>query len=447
MPYSKLTKDGENFIKAIASYYDNNNLSMLNGNNGSLPYSDKENDATIIWKANVIDEFGNLIKTNDKFASYLIRLYNKYSSIYQLDANVIAAQAYEESRYKTWAYVKSTANSVDSTASGIAQINIKTLYDLIYNRHFLDDSEVAILVNGMEFSDQKFAWRKVQKSNEINSSYIPLQKTNRRILFQNMIDNPHIIIKAQAALMNFIANRNANLASSALFAYSRGSYLESNNYIQIVNQVSMNKNYNKSYVDDGLKYVQHIFGYLGDKDNQFVTSLDNNTKGYWFGYKIDFSFDEYFADSQSNYVQDKSTNDPYALTPILRIAFFNAQTTFNAKYKNQYYVVPNSIYRTPEKQYDLYKIGRDAHGNIIGPTKTPLDGYNNLSDHNKYKTKAFDFAIYTFDSRYVDGQLNNTNRALYEEFANLVINGNSAIVWGGNFKNQPNDVVHIQLNN
>ena len=445
MAYKELTNYGKDFILANANYFTKkvSDNALLQGNNGALPFSSVETDTGITWTAHVTNQNGKTITNNTELANYLILLFNKYSNIYDLDANIIAAQAYEESRYRVWTYAPNSGYI--STASGIAQITMNTLYDIIYTYKFLTNTEVAKITNGMEYPERGGSWRKVLDDDKQNSSYITRQKKNRTILHQNMINNPDIIIKAQCALMNFIADRNNNLASSTLFAYSRGSSLQSNNYIQIINTVS--KKNSDSYTNDGLNYVEHIFGYLGDKEHIYVTGLDKTIIKHWFGYdNIDFTFNDFQSDAVSNYSPDQSTKDPEVLIEVLRVAFKNAQNIFNIKYSNQYYVVPNSIYRTPAHQYELYKVGRDSHGNIIGDTLTPLDGYNKISDHNTYPTKAFDFAIYTTQSVYVNGKANETNRALYQEFADLVIGNNNSIVWGGNFKNQPNDVVHIQLN-
>ena len=38
------------------------------------------------------------------------------------------------------------------------------------------------------------------------------------------------------------------------------------------------------YIKEGVKYVEKIFGLLGDKDNIYIK---NKPKGVYFGYKLD----------------------------------------------------------------------------------------------------------------------------------------------------------------
>ena len=283
--YIELTKDGEAFIRRIADWLTANGeykaQSMLKGNNGLLPFSN-ETDPDKVWTATVVNVLNNTpVVNNTQMANYLIDLYNKYGKQYELDANVLAAQAYKESTYKIWNYVGSS-----STASGVAQILMNTMYDLIYNpnKEWLTDAERDKITKDMAFPNRKSSWINVEDEDFVSDNTIETrQMSNRSILHQNIIDNPDLSIKLQCAFMEYIGERNANLAASALFAYNTGSERESNNYVELIEKTSTLAG--RERVETGSDYVQKIFGYMGDKNHKFVTGLDDLTLGYSFGYE------------------------------------------------------------------------------------------------------------------------------------------------------------------
>ena len=282
MAYKKLTATGIEFIESIAEYLTRNqgNTSMIIGKNKyNLPFSDKT-DEEITWVCNIPN-----VSNNSEFAEYLIKSFNNNASRFGLDANIIAAQAFQESGYKAWNYAKT------STASGISQFIMLTVYDII-NRGFITGSDKEALIKNMELPDRDTSWIGVVGKNQYTSSDRTRQYKNRSILHQNICDNPDVMIRAQCSLMNWIGGRNNNLASSTLFAYNRGSGLVGKNYVDIINYTA--KRYGNNYIKEGTDYVNKIFGYLGDKDNKYV-SQGNITKGIWFGYTIDFSNDKFNA--------------------------------------------------------------------------------------------------------------------------------------------------------
>ena len=226
MAYKELTAEGKRFINKVAAYQTANgkygNQSMLKGNNGALPFSSFKNDPDKVWTANVAG-----VNNNDDMALYLIEKYDDYAERSGVDANIMAAQAYKESTYKIWNYVRR-----GSTASGVAQILMDTMYSLIYLKKWLTDDEKAKIIKDMVDPKRASSWIGAEKQDFVNSSkYILRQETNRSFLHQNMIDNPDICIKLQCALMEYIAANNANLASSSLFAYNTGSERISNNML------------------------------------------------------------------------------------------------------------------------------------------------------------------------------------------------------------------------
>lgn len=281
----KITKSGEEFIRETIRKISvsKGEKSMLEGRNSyNLPFSDKI-DEQIIWKANVFNLKGNVIQNNSQYADFIIESLNKNAENYNLDANILAAQCYAESLFKSWNYAKT------STASGISQFTMLTVYDGIYEKNFLNNDEKNLIIKNMVDPSLKTSWIGVDPKNSNENDKIR-QRKNRTILFQNIIDNPNIMIKLQCALMRFIANRNDNLASSTLFAYNRGSGLRAESYVKLVEKTA--KRFGNEYIVEGVKYVEKIFGFLGDKNNEFIKTLPNDVKGLSFGYKLDFNFDD-----------------------------------------------------------------------------------------------------------------------------------------------------------
>jgi len=321
---------------------------------------------------------------------------------------------------------------------------MNTMYDAMYASRFkfLTSSEIATITNGLTNPTSKRSWRRVLKETELNATDYRTQEANRSILHQNMINNPHICLKIQSALMDYISDRNANLASSCLFAYNRGTELSSSNYIDLINKTA--RQFNNDYVNEGVTYAERIFGYLGDKDNKFISNLDSSTRGYWFGYKLDLDKDNYdpFTANAKSGLPNESTRNISALEPEFRDAYLAAKAAFDAKYNGQYSIGVSSVYRSKEEQKSLFQKGRNSRGQIIdrGAVVTNVDGIKNLSRHNYVKSKGLDFFVLNEDTRKIDWD----NTPLFEEFARLVQNELTTVTWGGDwetFKDYP----HLQV--
>jgi len=449
--YIELTKDGEAFIRRIADWLTANGeykaQSMLKGNNGLLPFSN-ETDPDKVWTATVVNVLNNTpVVNNTQMANYLIDLYNKYGKQYELDANVLAAQAYKESTYKIWNYVGSS-----STASGVAQILMNTMYDLIYNpnKEWLTDAERDKITKDMAFPNRKSSWINVEDEDFVSDNTIETrQMSNRSILHQNIIDNPDLSIKLQCAFMEYIGERNANLAASALFAYNTGSERESNNYVELIEKTSTLAG--RERVETGSDYVQKIFGYMGDKNHKFVTGLDDITLGYSFGYEdklnLGKEWDDYEANVKSG-VKAFTSRSLSTLDESLKNAYIESKEEFEDA--TTYRIGLTSVFRSPERQRELYQVGRSPTGVVEGKIITTLDGTSKgvggkgLSNHNYFKSRAFDFAVFNADGTYVRGKRGDAGRALYEDFFNLVNAKVPNTKWGGNFTSL-DDAPHIAL--
>lgn len=280
MAYSELTKKGKEFITHICSSF---STKILTGKNSSIfpytntPYSNKT------WVCN-INYNGKQLTNASEVANMLIELYNKYANIYELDANIIAAQAYIATKYCMWYYAE------DVTASGVPQLTMLTFY----NRYVKDidtaststdtsipkitKNEIEIIINGLT---EKYD----ANSYNVAGATPEVARSNRPIFHQNVIDNPEIMIKIQCDYMKSITNDCDSIASTSLFCYSRGSEYVSKTYTDALLKCKNDKG--EDYMNYGLNYVMEIFGVLGDENNLLVSKGARNNykpKGIYFGY-------------------------------------------------------------------------------------------------------------------------------------------------------------------
>jgi len=255
--FVKITPEGESFIKNACSGTD----SLLRGS-GILPFSYPLINRS--WIAQPKDGAGNVITTNSDLGKQIIKWYNKYAAEYNMDANILAAQAYQESKYVLWAF---PPERTKSTATGISQFLLGTMYDVIirdiYNA--FSDDEKNLIKNNCS-GDTSI-------SSTYNVSY-KIGRYNRPIIHQNAMDNPQIMIKAQIVYMNAISIRAKNIASTALYGYNRGpGYIPKlmPSYSQTINYTKLKKG--DEYPKEGIDYVFKIFNYLGnpkyDKNGYF----------------------------------------------------------------------------------------------------------------------------------------------------------------------------------
>jgi hypothetical protein len=274
MAYVKLTVDGKNFIKKACG---TGTSKIIGKNKYVLPYCSPETSPSKTWEAKAMHK-GILIMNNEQLAEALIDWYDTYGMEYQMDANVLAAQAFQESGYVIWNYAKT------STASGISQFISGTVFDVILNSSKFTPAEKAALTKGLSGNLLSLATFKVSEL---------IGRQNRPILHQNIIDNPEIMIKAQYVYMKQIANKNS-LTSNALFGYNRGP-----GYIRPAYSDSIAAAASKGdgYENEGIDYVYQIFNILGNREN-------SRLYGYYFGYDflgMNNTFNNFEADiAESN---------------------------------------------------------------------------------------------------------------------------------------------------
>lgn len=289
----KLTKTGENFIKTICSGSSN---SLIAGKyNYNLPFSNIEDTPTTFIAA-ATDHNGTQITSNQQLGDALISWYNEFAELLDLDANLLAAQGYAESKYRLWHYAK------DNSGSGLADLVSIRVYRHIV-RSFFPETEEALASPKFTLDEINTITHNLTNPSEITSyvyrganTTLELALTaisNRQQLHQNIINNPKISIKAQAIIMSEISARNNAIATNTLFAYDRNYLMSERTYPLLLDRVG--RRFGDDYVKHGIDYVERVFRYLGDKDNNKVNKPIDKPKGIWFGYKTDFTVDNFNA--------------------------------------------------------------------------------------------------------------------------------------------------------
>ena len=283
-----LTEEGKAFIRKVCSDATSTSLiagtspdrirdasSNLYNADGHLPFCYPIQPPKI-WTSHAKHN-GAPITNNQQLGEALIDWFDKYGQQFGLDVNIIAAQAFAESGYKIWNY------PLTSTASGINQFIMPTVYDMVINNSNFNQTEKDALTVGWSGSTtDPNTWG--------HNNLTLLSKRNRPFLHQNICDNPDIMIKAQFVYMKYISdNYSKGIASSTLFGYSRGQGLVKPSYSTSVQKAAAYKP-GSGYEMEGVNYVFRIFSLLGNK--KYV-------KYGYFGYDelgMDKPFDSYQAE-------------------------------------------------------------------------------------------------------------------------------------------------------
>lgn len=427
MAFKALTKKGEEFIlnRCLAnSAFGNNRFSGKR--KFALPKSN--NPATTIYTAHPVDELNKPITTPETLAKNLISWFNRYSQLYLLDANIIAAQAYAESGYNLWIYS-------EGGAMGITQFLDTAFYDTIIKNSYEFSDEIALVTVGLS-GDVKDIRNYIPNYSTRDKSIVSTAataataKANRSILFQNIINNPRVMIKAQCYVMSFIGQRNNNLASSSLFAYNRGGYLTSTSYDNMIDKTQ--KRYGKEYIKEGLTYVNRIFNLLAGKEPNISVG---------FGYDIDFSEADLKTTNISDVVlvsgdfpldqaQEKfiQTLHPVAQSPF-------RQLIYNIEKQTPFKVVVQSAYRSFSEQA---RIQRENQAMVPPrPAANPGNSFHNYG-------LAIDM---TLISKTVNGLTYGFNKTSNEWKQTGVVDIGTKLNlrWGGTFSTP--DVVHFDMGN
>jgi len=275
---------------------DPNNNNLLKGNNKILQYSNKV-DKT--WVANIVDADGNSIKKNEDLPPLLVYLFSYFANRYNIDPNILAAQCYVLTKYRMWYY--------DSYNSGVNLFSMPNVYKYIISNSSsispkMTEEEISTITAGLTNPDVKSSY------NVVNGGAV--MTLNRPILHQNMIDNPAIMIKAQARYLKYLAdNQSSKLASTTLFSYSAGEQYAETTYTRSIEKA--NNLLADKLVTKATDIVLRTFGVLGDKDNDALPKNPKyKPKGYYFGYEEHVRLKEKFDSFSANAVESKRYDNP-----------------------------------------------------------------------------------------------------------------------------------------
>ena len=246
--YTKLTKDGENFIRSKCSSAGN---SLLSGKNSYvLPGCIPPVPTSKIWTSN--SQINEGITTNQELCDAIIKTLNTFGQDYQIDTNFLGAQIFGESGYKAWNYSP-------SGAMGITQFIPSTIYEYGIKQSSKYDNATGIIITPEETNALIIGIP--ENVNRLQQTYTNKNTLSpyRQILFQNVVDNPMLMIKLQFRYMKYIAVKFNSLASHALFGYNRGEGTLDKTYPLSIEKA---KRLKPDYEVEGVKYVYGIFKLL-----------------------------------------------------------------------------------------------------------------------------------------------------------------------------------------
>ena len=287
---TQLTPQGEEFIRYVCTRENQNNRLLTGnasqniGNRVGLPNTEPPTPNNFVWvcRPKFPDGSGRIITTGADLAEALIIWFNRLGQRYQIDTNIMAAQAYVESKFQLWAY--------SPTAMGISQFTMETVYTVLVNNfgqglNSIDIENRDIIISGLTNPETITSY-------QINDGVSRIPNQNKAILHQNLCDNPQILLEGQFKYMRWLADRTNNLASSALFCYNRGPAFAMPTYSATIERA---KNYrsgkNPEYFREGVDYVLKTFIVLGDKSNALAFNKGKTkAKGIYFGYEHLFKY-------------------------------------------------------------------------------------------------------------------------------------------------------------
>lgn len=277
--YQEITKEGRDFITNICTSNGerNNDNDKLQGNKYSYqnpvliktalswsipPYNDPNYIYISHAQTGIFGTNGRQsITTNLQLAGEVIKWFNYYCKLYDVNTNVVSAIPYNESKYNIWVF-----NDV-STAVGIGQFIAKTAWDIMLVNQYSTPvpfypKEIAALTKNFYKPFPEYIKHGIDKTAYqacINDDGVE-GRTNRTMLYQNMIDNPDLCIKGMANLMLYSAKFCNRIAASSLSCYFQGAGFAANTYVDTLNNINRKLGSNK--LQEVQKYNSNIFNVL-----------------------------------------------------------------------------------------------------------------------------------------------------------------------------------------
>jgi N-acetyl-anhydromuramyl-L-alanine amidase AmpD len=354
-----LTPEGEDFIRHVCTTTNQNNRLLKGkasdnvGGNSPLNNTNPAVTPDYVWECKIKNPKNpsRYITTGAELADALILWFNELGNRHRVDPNIMAAQAYAESKYQIWSY--------SNAAMGISQFTLATIFTVLVNNFgkTLDSEDINnrnLITSGL--------------TNPLNpESYkvsTDIGKTNKRIIHQNICNNPRVMLEAQFKYMRNIAERSENLASIALFGYSRGPAYALKTYSASI-QKAMNAE-KDDYYEEGTNYVLEIFTILGDKNNKILfKGIKLKPSGKYFGYDHLFNYTD-SRGQEINQLLWKNTNFSVFDANIEESKLLGIENGFESN------IVVNKLMQNPNYKIISYPENRYFRSPMVEKTQIVL---------------------------------------------------------------------------
>jgi len=196
----------------------------------------------------------NTTLTESNYSDALIALINHYSSSYGLDANVVAALIFTESRY--------VLNADSGFAIGISQMDTGTIHDVIIINKYNVEPKIS----------DDFISKITQGIN--NPKNVDELRNQTDILKRNVFKNPEVMIQGACRFLKILSEKCNNLVSSTCYSYNSGIGRVRKTYLDVMKD--------SENLEESLNFVLKIFATLGDKNNNIPNT--QKVKSVSFGY-------------------------------------------------------------------------------------------------------------------------------------------------------------------
>jgi len=240
-----LTNEGKKFIRQSLA-------SQKNKINGVIAHVNTDGSIPTLSKDTVI--------TESNYGDVLVALIDYYSAKYELDANVVAANIYTESKFRL--------DAINSgNAMGIVQMRPITIMEIIIKPdayksvELLSQDSIDRITNGLS---------KPYSTASLSSEMSKLRK--------NVIENPDVMIQASCRLLKVLSNACDDMVSSAIFCYNFGQKPAAPTYAAVMK--------NGGNAKESLNHVLKVFGALGDDTGNILPiGAEPLMRKFSFGYK------------------------------------------------------------------------------------------------------------------------------------------------------------------
>jgi hypothetical protein len=238
--YVPITQAGKDYVKRV--YFSNPNGNNRLQGSKNIPVSNTNIAAGTYIIAKPYYN-GKLITTNIELYDAIIYWYTYYcgASQYNLNANVLTAQAEHESAFIIWIYDAPGVGGIAS-ATGIGQFLPAAIWDIMLTNNYsyitplFTQAEINKLSVG--FTHPVSYYQGLSNNNGHNLNAFISDMTNTTALYYNMINNPDLCIKGHCRYMAFFANHCNHIASASIACYFQGVKYAATSYTDVLAKMS-----------------------------------------------------------------------------------------------------------------------------------------------------------------------------------------------------------------